>query len=169
MKKSKRKGINRRKSTSLSLYYSGFKSVCECDPINPSTILPHPRRIAALCWKNFTRIYRNPGLLLFQFLLPAIQVTLFCLAIGRNISGLNVAIVNNDKGESESCIKCTLNPYEYYRTLYISINKNPFSPFADLTILLDNFCSPFDGMNNFGSLFVSKLDHKSLDMVSSYT
>ena len=142
--------------------------MCECDPINPSTILPHPRSIAALCWKNFTRIYRNPGLLLFQFLLPAIQVILFCLAIGRNFSGLNVAIVNNDKGDSESCnVHRTLT--NITRPFKSILTRTLSPPLSDLTMFLDKYCSPFDGMNNFGSLFISKLDHKSLDMVSSYT
>ena len=48
-----------------------------------------------------TRIFRNPGILLFQFVNPMIQIALFCLAIGRNLEGVNVAIVNNDIGYSK--------------------------------------------------------------------
>ncbi|XP_003390840.2 PREDICTED: ABC transporter G family member 20-like [Amphimedon queenslandica] len=112
--------------------------MCECDPINPSTILPRPRSIAALCWKNFTRIYRNPGLLIFQFLLPAFQIVLFCLAIGGNFSGVSVAIMNSDRG----------------------IN---YSEATGMGEYIFDKCTPFENMDNFGSLFVSKLDDKSLD------
>lgn len=79
----------------------GLKNSCECGPCNPSTIFPRPRNVAALFWKNMTRIFRNPGLLLFQFVNPMIQIALFCLAIGRNLEGVKVAIVNNDIGYSK--------------------------------------------------------------------
>ena len=39
---------------------------------------------------------------MFQFLLPAIQIIIFCLAVGSNFSGVNVAISNSDKVFSES-------------------------------------------------------------------
>ena len=101
MKKSMRKRQLYLYTILYSLHMSGFMSVCE---FNPSTIIPHPRNIVALSWKNFTRIYRNPGILLMQFLISSMLVAMFCLAIGRNFSGLNVAIVNNDKGDSEFCL-----------------------------------------------------------------
>ena len=94
--------MERHSNYSFVIIILEFKSFCECGPINPLSILPHPRRIAALCWKNFTSIYRNPGLLMFQFLLPAIQIIIFCLAVGNNFSGVNVAISNSDKVFSES-------------------------------------------------------------------
>lgn len=74
------------------------KESCEFGPCNPSTVCPRPRNVLALCWKNSMRILRNPGILLFQFVLPAIQISLFCWAIGRNLEGINVAVVNQDQG-----------------------------------------------------------------------
>ncbi len=55
------------------------------------------------------RILRNPGILLFQFILPTFQICLFCWAIGRDLTGINVAVVNNDTGlgmcySSELCV-----------------------------------------------------------------
>ena len=41
---------------------------------------------------------RNYGFLIFTFLLPSVQVILFCLAIGRDPAHLNLAIVNEDIG-----------------------------------------------------------------------
>lgn len=53
-------------------------------------------KIKALIQKNFLRMWRNIGVMLFIFVLPVMQVILFCLAIGRDPSGLKLAIVNND-------------------------------------------------------------------------
>lgn len=50
----------------------------------------------ALLQKNFLRMWRNVGVMLFIFALPVMQVILFCLAIGRDPSGLKLAIVNNE-------------------------------------------------------------------------
>lgn len=53
-------------------------------------------KIKALIQKNFLRMWRNIGVMLFIFVLPVMQVILFCLAIGRDPSGLKLAIVNMD-------------------------------------------------------------------------
>ncbi|XP_047035914.1 ABC transporter G family member 20 isoform X3 [Helicoverpa zea] len=53
-------------------------------------------KIKALIQKNFLRMWRNIGVMLFIFVLPVMQVILFCLAIGRDPSGLKLAIVNDD-------------------------------------------------------------------------
>lgn len=42
-------------------------------------------------------MWRNVGVMLFIFALPVMQVILFCLAIGRDPSGLHLAIVNHEK------------------------------------------------------------------------
>ena len=55
-----------------------------------------PYRLGALLVKNFIRMWRNLGFLTFQFIIPTIQVALFCLAIGREPQGLRMAVVNND-------------------------------------------------------------------------
>jgi hypothetical protein len=39
---------------------------------------------------------RNLGFLLFQFLIPVIQMALFCLCIGRQPYNLKFGIVNNE-------------------------------------------------------------------------
>lgn len=41
-------------------------------------------------------MWRNVGVMLFIFALPVMQVILFCLAIGRDPQGLNLAIVNSE-------------------------------------------------------------------------
>lgn len=71
------------------------------------SILPLPINVVAQCWKNFVKIYRNLGLLLFQFILPTIQVVLFCFAIGRPLSGISLAVCNQDHGKvSEPSMLC---------------------------------------------------------------
>ncbi|XP_045475089.1 ABC transporter G family member 20 isoform X2 [Harmonia axyridis] len=54
-------------------------------------------KIKALLQKNFLRMWRNVGIMLFIFALPVMQVILFCLAIGRDPQGLKLAIVNHEK------------------------------------------------------------------------
>lgn len=53
-------------------------------------------KIKALLQKNFLRMWRNVGVMLFIFALPVMQVILFCLAIGGDPTGLKLAIVNSE-------------------------------------------------------------------------
>lgn len=53
-------------------------------------------KIRALLQKNLLRMWRNVGVMLFIFALPVMQVILFCLAIGRDPTGLKLAVVNNE-------------------------------------------------------------------------
>ena len=53
-------------------------------------------RLSALLVKGFLRMWRNVAFLLFQFLIPTVQVTLFCLAIGRSPAGMTLAVVNEE-------------------------------------------------------------------------
>ncbi|KAG7190145.1 hypothetical protein KM043_006275 [Ampulex compressa] len=63
-----------------------------------------PGKIKALLQKNFLRMWRNVGVMLFIFALPVMQVILFCLAIGRDPTGLKLAIVNHEIFyENQSC------------------------------------------------------------------
>lgn len=51
-------------------------------------------------------MWRNVGVMLFIFALPVMQVILFCLAIGRDPTGLKMAVVNNEMvgGVSTACV-----------------------------------------------------------------
>ncbi|XP_055389229.1 ABC transporter G family member 23 isoform X2 [Condylostylus longicornis] len=64
-------------------------------------------KLKALLIKNFLRMWRNVGVMLFIFALPVMQVILFCMAIGRDPSGLNMAIVNGELNGSISECKWT--------------------------------------------------------------
>jgi len=52
--------------------------------------------LMAVTWKNYVRLRRNPPVLIFQFMLPAIQVILFCLCIGGEPFDVPVAVVNDE-------------------------------------------------------------------------
>ncbi|XP_012159848.1 ABC transporter G family member 23 isoform X3 [Ceratitis capitata] len=60
-------------------------------------------KMKALLTKNFLRMWRNVGVMLFIFALPVMQVILFCLAIGRDPTGLNLAIVNHEMNNTDIC------------------------------------------------------------------
>lgn len=57
-------------------------------------------KMKALLQKNFLRIRRNVGVMLFIFALPVMQVILFCLAIGREPTGLKIAIANMEMNDT---------------------------------------------------------------------
>lgn len=52
--------------------------------------------ISTITWKNYIRLKRNVPLLMFQFVLPAIQVILFCICVGNDPFDIPVAIVNEE-------------------------------------------------------------------------
>ncbi len=58
--------------------------------------MPSLYNVWALMNKNFIRLRRNVSNLAFIFLLPAIQVSLFCLAVGHPPNDLRVAVVNDE-------------------------------------------------------------------------
>jgi len=63
---------------------------------------------------------RNSAFLIFQFLLPSIQVALFCLAIGKSPQNIHLAVVNQDRGQ------LGLNLGQDFIALMTSQNPNGF-------------------------------------------
>lgn len=68
----------------------------DCGGVTDCCKLTTRGKIRALLQKNFLRMWRNVGVMLFIFALPVMQVILFCLAIGRDPTGLKLAIVNHE-------------------------------------------------------------------------
>lgn len=80
------------------------QSAIECDDCGVDCCNITTRgKIRALLQKNFLRMWRNVGVMLFIFALPVMQVILFCLAIGRDPTGLKIAIVNHEMNASGEC------------------------------------------------------------------
>lgn len=68
---------------------------------------PSIRNIFAQFLKNLTLMKRNIGFLLFQFILPSIQIILFCVCIGRKPYDLTVSVVNEEVfGFSQLFLDC---------------------------------------------------------------
>jgi len=57
---------------------------------------PSLSNLWALLIKNILKLRRNLPMLLFIFLLPAIQVVFFCVAIGQDPTGLKLGLVNHE-------------------------------------------------------------------------
>ena len=53
---------------------TGCQNVWSAFSCTPANCCPHPSNILALCWKNAAKIYRNPWLVIFQFIIPTLQV-----------------------------------------------------------------------------------------------
>ncbi|XP_052805290.1 ABC transporter G family member 20-like [Mya arenaria] len=60
--------------------------------------LPSANNIFAQFMKNIHLLRRRIGFLLFQFMLPLVEIVLFCLCIGNDPFGLHLSIVNEDTG-----------------------------------------------------------------------
>ena len=58
--------------------------------------VPKWHNYLGLLFKDSILIRRNLGFLVFQFLIPVIQISLFCLCIGREPYNLKFGIVNNE-------------------------------------------------------------------------
>ncbi|CRK97747.1 CLUMA_CG011125, isoform A [Clunio marinus] len=54
----------------------------------------------ALIWKNFLWMWRNVGVMCFVIGLPVCQTILFCLAIGHDPTGLQIAVSNHELSEN---------------------------------------------------------------------
>lgn len=81
-----------------------------CDDCNCSNITT-VGKMRALLQKNFLRMWRNVGVMLFIFALPVMQVILFCMAIGRDPTDLKIAIVNHEMNYTDMTHQsCHYNP-----------------------------------------------------------
>lgn len=82
----KNKDVEKPMNKDLRIVAPSFKGSC----VDSAT------KTATLFNKNVTRLRRNIGLLLFNFALPALQMILFCLCIGRDPFDLTIAVVNQE-------------------------------------------------------------------------
>ena len=75
----------------------------DCKIVDRQTCGPSSVNIRALLVKNFLKIRRNIAMLLFVFLLPAIQVVFFCVAVGQKPQGLRFGVVNSEVEDLDTC------------------------------------------------------------------
>ncbi|XP_060578520.1 ABC transporter G family member 20-like isoform X2 [Ruditapes philippinarum] len=60
--------------------------------------MPSGRNILAQFIKNLNIMKRKIAFLLFQFMLPLVEIVLFCVCIGNDPFGLHIAVINKDQG-----------------------------------------------------------------------
>jgi len=114
---------------------SGESSV-SCDDCTECCNLTTRGKTKALLQKNFLRMWRNVGVMLFIFALPVMQVILFCLAIGRDPTGLHLAIVNQEMDwETKNC------PV-YYNCTFQSLSCRYINSLRNDTIVKEYYKSP---------------------------
>jgi ABC-type multidrug transport system ATPase subunit/ABC-type multidrug transport system permease subunit len=99
--------------------------------------LPRFSIFLALLWGNLMRYVRMIPLLLFQFAVPALQVSLFCLAIGKDPQGLSLVVVNQDVGLPKSSINFG-NVYSDTLKSISSINVLQMSSFPEAISTVKN-------------------------------
>ncbi|XP_022186489.1 ABC transporter G family member 23 isoform X2 [Nilaparvata lugens] len=105
---------------------------CAADCCNLTT----KGKTKALLQKNFLRMWRNVGVMLFIFALPVMQVILFCLAIGRDPTGLHLAIVNQEMNWD------TMDCPVYHNCTFQSLSCRYINSLRNDTIIKDYYQSP---------------------------
>uniref|UniRef100_T1J7I5 ABC transporter domain-containing protein n=1 Tax=Strigamia maritima TaxID=126957 RepID=T1J7I5_STRMM len=100
MKDSSKPIVNHASEDTLDLALNGKNHVAVKNPKLSSScnFFISSHRTRAVISKNFIHLYRNIPNLGFQFIIPAIQLIIFCLSIGHKPTNLEVGLVNNDSG-----------------------------------------------------------------------
>ncbi|XP_046646482.1 ABC transporter G family member 20-like isoform X3 [Daphnia pulicaria] len=131
--------------------------------------IPSWHRSSALIRKNFMQTFRNIGMFLFIFLLPAAQAILFCLAIGRDPSFLKMAIVNDelDPSQGRICNYTTDCSYSMFSCRYLRFIDNTTIvqvPFKSLSDAIDaTKRGEVWGVVHFGQNFTDELVVRQAD------
>ncbi|XP_014252256.1 ABC transporter G family member 20 isoform X4 [Cimex lectularius] len=107
-----------------------------CDDCGECCNLTTKGKTKALLQKNFLRMWRNVGVMLFIFALPVMQVILFCLAIGRDPTGLHLAIVNQEMDWATK--RCPV----YYNCTFQSLSCRYINALRNDTIVKDYYETP---------------------------
>lgn len=92
------------------------------------TVSTWSKSLMAVIWKNYIRLKRNPPVLIFEFILPAVQVILFCLCIGGDPFDVPLAVVNDEVIPNAS------------RFFLDAIDKNAIRqvPFTNITLAIES-------------------------------
>jgi hypothetical protein len=133
------------------------------DTIGYTLSLPRWNELWGLVWKNFQRMIRGVAALIFQFILPSIQVILFCVAIGKDPQHIHMGLVDWDQGAQPSDVLNMRNG-EFVMQQIAWKFPSP-SPHQRGTMLLpDSSASPLsDDPPPFEPYFLSKTIREKLD------
>ncbi|CAF1087228.1 unnamed protein product [Adineta ricciae] len=75
---------------------SSSKSRRCCDAIRSCARPSFGRSFYALLIKDLLKFQRNPAMLVIHFLVPILQITLFCLCVGRKLTNISVGFVSRE-------------------------------------------------------------------------
>ncbi|CAM4940454.1 unnamed protein product [Rotaria socialis] len=123
------------------------------------------RSLCALLIKDILKFQRNPLMLIIQFLVPILQIALFCLCVGRKLSNIPFGFISRETIGSSSASELILN----------KIDRNVFKIIEYKTI--DEAQRLFDvgylsGIINIGENFsrelIEKTTHCSFSNVNKY-
>nr|CAH0102208.1 unnamed protein product [Daphnia galeata] len=131
--------------------------------------MPTAHRTAALIRKNFLITLRNIGMFAFVFLMPGLQSTLFCLAIGRDPTSLKMAVVNEelDPSVGRVCNYTTDCTYSMFSCRYLRFLDNSTIiqvPYQSLSDALDaTLRGTVWGVIHFGHNFTEELLERQIN------
>lgn len=77
-------------------------------------------QVSAMVGKNVNTIVRNKWLLAFNFMLPTLEVILFCACIGLNLHSIDVAVYDGDQSAMSQSFVSSLSPIVMKVKMYSS-------------------------------------------------
>ncbi|CAF1347839.1 unnamed protein product [Rotaria sp. Silwood1] len=132
-----------------------------------SCICPHMHKIYALMVKDLTAIKRNIGFLIFQFYLPLVQISLFCLCIGRDPQHIPMTLYNSEAingyptGNLSLQLLSKINPEQIHFTPFYDLNQAIAAvkrgDYWGVTAIRFNFS---EGIKNKSINFIEKQIHQ---------
>ncbi|XP_057368473.1 ABC transporter G family member 20-like [Daphnia carinata] len=98
--------------------------------------LPSLQRLGALIRKNYLMTFRNIGIFVFIYLIPAFQAIVFNVTLGHEPTGLKIAIVNDELSSGDTCNYTTACSYSmlscrYLRYIKSNIIQMPYGSISD--------------------------------------
>jgi len=131
----------------LDLNKSGASKILEakCDDCKGCLEFTSSGKMRALLQKNFLRMWRNVGVMLFIFALPVMQVILFCLAIGRDPTGLKLAIVNHEANYTNLTYQHC--PYQADGCSFANLSCRYLNQLKNSTITKEFYKDPLSAIN----------------------
>jgi len=107
----------------LATFKSEFKDKLEPKITIKNKLKTSMIKIMALFYKNITLLRRNLPLLLFQFLLPSIEIILFGICIGADPFNIPIAVYNQDQGNLSTRFLNTIDKVAVNQINYPSLQE----------------------------------------------
>ncbi|XP_059166224.1 ABC transporter G family member 20-like [Physella acuta] len=141
----------RRKRTDYGTVVAGQKTSTS-RMVTAKSLLPSKKNISAVAIKNLISMKRNLVLLSFEFMVPVVQIILFCVCIGAEPRDLRVSICNEDIDDLGSLFLGFLNNKTITKVMRDDIDS------AVMDVKMGNSWSAMHIKQNFSLDLITRYD-----------